>query len=239
MVLPGLVAGILAAMLVDAPILRFRNGAWEFPSGALLTAAIVAMILGPQEPWRVAAITSVLAVLSKYIFRTPTSNIFNPAALALVAAFYLFNTAQSWWGALPELPLSAIVVLIGAGAFITDRVNKAPMVLAFLGSYYTLFTITAFVGDPGQVAEIFRAPDLHMVLFFAFFILTDPPTSPIKYRHQIICGIIVAVVSYVAFEWIGAVYYLLAGVLAGNAWEAWRRYGFPGTRTKRARPGSA
>jgi hypothetical protein len=33
----------------------------------------------------------------------------------------------------------------------------------------------------------------------------------------------VAVASYAIFEWMGAVYYLLAGVLVGNAWEAWRR----------------
>jgi len=237
-VMPGLTMGIVVAMLVDAPILRMRSGAWEFPSGALLTAAIVVMILGPQEPWHVTAITSAIGVLSKYLVRGRTANVFNPAALALVVSFYLFNTAQSWWGALPELPLYALAVLVGAGAFITGRVNKAPMVLAFLGAYYTLFTITAFLGDAGQVAEIYRAPDLHMVLFFAFFILTDPPTSPTKYGHQIICGVIVAVVSYVTFEWIGAVYYLLAGVLAGNAWEAWRRYGFPWT-TKRARPGRA
>jgi hypothetical protein len=30
-------------------------------------------------------------------------------------------------------------------------------------------------------------------------------------------------VSYAFFEWAGVVYYLLAGVLAGNIWEAWRR----------------
>lgn len=34
---------------------------------------------------------------------------------------------------------------------------------------------------------------------------------------------IVAVASFVIFEWMGAVYYLLAGVLVGNGWEAWRR----------------
>ena len=212
-------------MLVDAPILRIKNGAWAFPSGALLTAAIVAMILAPQEPWPVTAIASVIGVLTKYLVRTRSANVFNPAALALVAAFYLFDTAQDWWGALPEVrPMwIGLAVLIVTGAFITNRVNKTPIVLAFLGGYYSLFTITAFVGDPGRVTEVFRAPDLHMVLFFAFFILTDPPTSPTKYRHQIVGGVLVAVVSYVAFEWIGAVYYLLAGVLAGNVWESWRR----------------
>ncbi len=38
-----------------------------------------------------------------------------------------------------------------------------------------------------------------------------------------ICGVIVAVVSFAIFEWAGVVYYLLAGVLLGNVWEAWRR----------------
>jgi Na+-translocating ferredoxin:NAD+ oxidoreductase RnfD subunit len=74
------------------------------------------------------------------------------------------------------------------------------------------------------VAEIFRAPDLQAVLFFAFFILTDPPTSPTKYADQLVCGIVVAISSYFFFEVVGAVYYLLAGVLVGNVWEAWRRW---------------
>ena len=97
------------------------------------------------------------------------------------------------------------------------------MVLVFLGSYYLLFTLNAFWGDPDRVAEIFRVPDLNAVLFFAFFILTDPPTSPVKYRDQMLCGVIVAVTSYAAYELVGAAYYLLAGVLVGNVWEAWRR----------------
>jgi Na+-translocating ferredoxin:NAD+ oxidoreductase RnfD subunit len=223
LVAPNLVAAVAAGALVDLVVLRIRKERWEFPSGAVLTGLIIAMVLRPQEPWYVAASTCVVAVASKYAFRTRTANIFNPAGLALVAMFYVFDSGQSWWGALPDLPPAAVVALIASGMLIADRVNKLPMVLAFLGSYYLLFTITAFVSDPGHVAEIFRAPDLHAVLYFAFFILTDPPTSPTKYRDQILCSVIVAVVSYAVFEWIGAAYYLLAGVLVGNVWEAWRR----------------
>jgi len=83
---------------------------------------------------------------------------------------------------------------------------------------------TAFVGNPQWVAEIFRPPDIQAVLYFAFIILTDPPTSPAKYPDQITCGVIVAVVSYAVFERFGVVYFLLAGVLVGNVWEAWRRF---------------
>jgi Na+-translocating ferredoxin:NAD+ oxidoreductase RnfD subunit len=219
----GLGSAVLASGVVDVLILRRRKGVWEFPSGAVLTAMIVAMVLQPQAPWYVTTITSVGAVVSKYILRSRFSNIFIPAALAIVAAFYVFHTGQSWWGALPEVAPAAQLVLVAAGVFITDRVNKMPLVLAFLGTYFSLFTVTAFVSDPRWVSEIYRSPDLQAALFFAFIILTDPPTSPAKYPDQIACGALVAVVAYAFFEWAGVVYYLLAGVLAGNVFEAWRR----------------
>src|SRR6185436_11520855 len=152
----------------------------------LLTGLIVAMILSPHEPWHVTAITSAVGVVSKYLVRVRTANVFNPAALALVATFYVFDTAQSWWGALPEVAPMALVVLFATGVFITQRVSKIPVVLSFLGGYYLLFTVTAFVGDPGRVAELYRAPDLHAALFFAFFMVTDPPTSPPAARDQVV-----------------------------------------------------
>ena len=200
LVAPGLVSAVIVAGLVDALALRIIRNAWEFPSGAILTGLIVAMVLTPHEPWYVAACTSAVAIAGKYIVRTRSANVFNPAALALVATFYVFHTGQSWWGALPEIAPLALVVLFATGAFITDRVNKVPLVLVFLGTYFALFTLTAFFGNPGKVAEIFRAPDLHAVLFFAVFILTDPPTSPVRYPDQLVCGVIVAVVSYAIFE---------------------------------------
>ena len=96
---------------------------------------------------------------------------------------------QSWCGALPEITPLALLLLFVTRIFITDRVNKIPLVLSFLGAYYLLVTITAFAGQPAKVA----------------------------------------VVSYAVFELIGAAYFLLAGLLAANAWEAWRRW-----RTKAA-----
>jgi Na+-translocating ferredoxin:NAD+ oxidoreductase RnfD subunit len=220
---PVLAAGILVAMLADAPLLRWRDGEWVFPSGALLTGLIVAMILSPYQPWYIAATTSAVAIASKYLVRIRTANVFNPAALALVLTFYVFHAGHSWWGALPDAPPIALVALFGTGIFICHRVNKVPAVLAFLGVYYLLVTITAFAGDPARVADLYRAPDLQAALYFAFFMVTDPPTSPPKHRDQIVFGVIVAVASYATFEVIGAAYFLLAGLLVANAWEAWRR----------------
>ncbi|MBP6715700.1 MAG: RnfABCDGE type electron transport complex subunit D, partial [Acidobacteria bacterium] len=231
-VLPELLAAVVVAAVMDVVILRLRHPRWEFPSGAILTGLIIAMVLSPFEPWWVSAATSAIAIASKYVLRTKSANIFNPAALALVISYYAFNTGQSWWGALPELMPAAVAALFISGIFITDRVNKMPLVLAFLGVYYALFTATAYFGDAAKVAEIFRAPDLHAVLYFAFFMLTDPPTAPIKYQDQIFCGALVAVVSYALFETVGVVYYLLAGLMVGNVWEAWRRVRFKKLHTR-------
>jgi Na+-translocating ferredoxin:NAD+ oxidoreductase RnfD subunit len=220
---PGLGSAILGAAMLDGVVLRWRRGRWEFPDGAILSAMLVAMVLSAQQPWPYTAVTAIVAILSKYLFRSRAANVFNPAAFALVATFYAFDTGQSWWGALPAAPPLAVIVVLATGLFIADRVNKVPMVLAFLATYYLLFTATAFLGSPGAVAEVFRTPDAQATLFFAVFILTDPPTSPVKYRDQILCAVLVAAVSYAVFVWVGAAYYLLAGVLVGNVWEAWRR----------------
>jgi Na+-translocating ferredoxin:NAD+ oxidoreductase RnfD subunit len=243
-VAPVMAAAMVTAAVIDAPILRYRKSAWEFPDGALLTGMIIGMILSASTPWYVAAVASAIGVLSKYVFRSRSANVFNPAALALVVVYYVFDAAEDWWGALPNLSPFALVLLIATGLFITDRVNKLPLLFSFLGLYFLLFTLTTFVSSmpseetgstpanatwlsamfsTGRLAEIFRAPDLHMVLFFALFILTDPPTSPPRTREQIIYGVMTAVATYAFFQLVGAVYFLLAGLTLANVWEAWRR----------------
>jgi Na+-translocating ferredoxin:NAD+ oxidoreductase RnfD subunit len=220
--LPQLAAAVVFAGALDVLVLRVRRGRWEFPSGAVLTAAIVCMVLSPFGPWWVPAVVSMAAVASKYVARFRTANVFNPAALGLVLSYHVFATGESWWGALPEQPLWGVALVVAAGIFTADRVNKLPAVVAFLLTYYALFTIVAFAGDPLPVAEIFREPDLNAALYFAFFMLTDPPTAPTRYMDQIMFAALVAVASFALYEWAGVVYYLSAGLLVGNVWE-WQR----------------
>lgn len=233
LVAPRLFSAVLIAGIFDVIVLRLRHPRWEFPSGAVLTAMIAGMVLSVQTPWYVIPAAALAGVAAKYIVRTRGANVFNPAALGIVLLFPLFHPAQNWWGALPDVTRLAQLALPTGGIFIAHRVNKLTLVVAFLGFYFSLFTAAAFVRDPAWVSEIFRTPDLQAVLYFAFFILTDPPTSPIGPRDQIVFGAIVALVSFAIFEWTGAVYYLLAGVLVGNIWEARRRATF---RSRRRQP---
>ena len=223
LVAPGVAAAVITAMVVDAPLLRWREREWLFPDGAMLTGLIVAMILSPYGAWWIAAVASAIAIASKYLLRAGSANIFNPAALALVIVFYAFDAGHSWWGALDDAPVLTLAALFATGIYITNRVNKVPLVLTFLGTYYLLVTLAAFMGQSERVAGLYRMPDVNAALYFAFFMVTDPPTSPPKRRDQVIFGMIVAATSFAAFEITRSAHYLLAGLLAANAWEAVRR----------------
>jgi Na+-translocating ferredoxin:NAD+ oxidoreductase RnfD subunit len=220
---PLVLASALAAMAVDLPILRWRKGRWTFPDGALLTGLFVAMVLAPYEPWYVGALSSAIGVASKYLVRARHANTFNPAALALVVAYYAFGSAQGWWGALPDAHPAWLVLLVGTGVVICDRLNKLPVVVAFLGAYYLLATLSAYLGETSRVAELFRSPDLHAALYFALFMVSDPPTSPPKPRQQLWFGALTGFTTWACFTWIGAVWWLPGGLLVANAWESVRR----------------
>ena len=117
-------------------------------------------------------------------------------------------------------------MLLAVGA-VVDRVNKWPMVLSFLGAYFALFAVLAFLQPaqvaPTQVAEMFRDPFVQAVIFLAAFMLTDPPTSPGRYVDQVWIGLLAAVVSGVAQLQGAGQAYLLIGPLAGNLALAARR----------------
>ena len=79
----------------------------------------------------------------------------------------------------------------GRGRVLTDRLNKFPLVLTFLVAYFVFFTLVSLV-NPSGVAEMFREPFLQAALFLAFFMLTDPPTSPNRYGDQVWFGVLAA-----------------------------------------------
>ena len=231
-VLGWAVAGSVAMELV---LVWLGSGRLRFPSSALLTGLIIGMVLGPHEPWYAAAIAGVLAADAKHLLRVGRGHVFNPAAFGLMAVFVFFGTGQSWWGALAELHPLFIIPLLVAGYVVASRANKLPAALVFLGVYYALFTVTSFSGNTALMAELYRPPFVQAALYFGFFMVTDPPTSPVGFRGQIWFGALVAVAAYVVFMGTEAVYFLPVAILIGNAVYAVQRYAIAG-HTRRSHP---
>jgi Na+-translocating ferredoxin:NAD+ oxidoreductase RnfD subunit len=220
---PHLLVAALAACATELAIAAFDGRPFAWPSSALLSGMIVGFVLEPTTAAVITAAVSILATLSKHVVATQRWHVFNPAALALLISVPLFNTGQSWWGALPDLPAPFVLVLLIAGAFIVDRINKFPLLLTFLATYFGLFTLGSFI-DPTRVAEMFRTPFAQSADFFAAFMLTDPPTSPARYAEQVWIGVLVAATS-VAAQLLGVGQtYLLVGLLVGNVALACRRW---------------
>ena len=222
--LPLLAVAIGAAALLDAPLIRQRDGRWSIPDGGILTGWLIGVVLSPYQSLTVAAAASIMGIAAKHLLRVRRANVLNPAAAGLVASALLFQSGQSWWGALPDHPLPLLVVLGATAAFMAWRLGKLPLVLAFLLVHFTLATASAWLDDPKRVAELFRTPDLQMAIFFAGFMATDPPTSPPRHRDQLWYALIAALGGWVVFRWNGSVVFLLVGLLAANLWEGWRKW---------------
>ena len=104
-----------------------------------------------------------------------------------------------------------------------EKVNKWPQTLAFLATFYLLFTAASFFQTSPLVIEAFRVPYLNTAIFFAAFMLSDPPTSPARYGEQLVYGAGVAMLSFAVQLAFHPQYFLLAGLLIGNAAFAWWR----------------
>ena len=217
--------GLAAAAAVAVDLLfKGLRSRLELPDSALLTGVIVAMILSPAVPLGVPILAAAVAVTSKHVLRGKYGHFLNPAAFGLLAIGALLSTEQSWWGGLGDLPAVLIVGVVLAGWFIAGRINKLPTVLTFLGTYVGLLTLAELFGNATAFADAFREPMTGAAVFFAGFMLTDPPTSPARPRHQVWFAAVAAAVSVACLAVnIGGVYYLLIGLLAANAFEGARR----------------
>ena len=213
---------VAVGLAIDGGVALLQRRKKLFSDGAVITALIVADVLSHATPLYIVAATTAVALLSKHLLKVGRKPLFNPAAFGLLFAIVAFNTGQSWWGSLALLPTWLMLLLLAAGLLITVRVNKFPQVASFLGAYFALLLAMAIfhLGLPSDTpGDALRAPFVNSALYLAFFMVTDPPTSPAPYRQQILFGVIAAGVGTLIFATSGGLAYPLIGLLAGNAWR--------------------
>lgn len=211
---------VVTALVIDTFVaLIQRRPKIRLSDGGIVTALIVALVLSTTATWDIVMITTGIAVLSKHLIKSGRKPIFNPAAFGLLVAIYVFHVGESWWGDLASLPNIAMIAVLVTGFMITSRVNKFPQVFTFLAVYFAIFLGLGLLHNT-LAADAFRNPIINSTLFLAFFMMTDPPTSPAKYRHQAAFGAITAIVSSAIYLTVGGLTYLLIGLLVANVWKA-------------------
>lgn len=206
----------------DLVFQRARFDRLRVPDASLATGAFVALILPPAFPIAASAATVLVAIGSKHVLRSLGHPWFNPAALAVGAAALLFGAVPAWWVAVG--PLGTYLAPAFGLALIALGASRWRLPATFLVAYGALATLQHVVigASVGPSVLLLQAID-PVTLFFAFFMVAEPGTSPGDSAGQVLYAGVVGV--FAAFAPIlSPTFGLVVALLAGNVLGVSLRY---------------
>jgi len=173
---------------------------------ALITALILFFLVIPVKLanltslW-IIVVVALLAIFSKFVLVRNKQHIVNPAAfgvlaLALVYAVFPIEVyfEALWWIGTPVL----FIPLLFFGGLVVEKVRKWPMVLSFIGVGFVVYLFETWRLGLDLLSE---APDYFLSgpsLFLAFFMLTEPFTTPSTRKLQMAYGALIGFISQTA-----------------------------------------
>jgi len=193
-----LVAAALGAQLLFTRALRL--GRFE-PRSALISSLSLCLLLRTGS-LGLAAAAAFVTIASKFLIRARGKHVFNPVNFGLVAMLLASDAvwvSPGQWGS-PAL-LAFLVACLGT--LVVNRAARSDVTFAFLLSYGGLLVArAAWLGDPWRIP-------LHQLgsgalLIFAFFMISDPKTTPDSRAGRVLfaAGVAVAavLVQFVLFR---------------------------------------
>lgn len=191
-----IVVTLVTAQLTQYAATRYFNLPVFDPKSALISSLSLCLLLRTND-LLVAGLAAVIAIGSKFVIRWNGKHIFNPTNLALVVvlASGLGWISPGQWG---QVAWFGFLIACLGGLVIT-RAARADVTLAFLAFYIgLLITRALWLGDPLTIP-------LHQIesgalLVFAFFMISDPKTTPDSRTGRIVFALGVALAGlYVQF----------------------------------------
>ncbi len=196
---PAQIAAIFATALSVQFLGSFMTAVRFEPRSAMITSLSLSLLLRADAlaPLMIAA---AIGVGSKFMFRLYGKHVFNPANAGIVALLLMSQTvmpgaawtASGQWGSAIWLAAT----LAGAGLFVTYRAARLDVPLIFLGTFAALIVARAlWLGDPLAI-PLLRLQNGALVLF-AFFMISDPKTTPDGALGRGIFAAAAALIAYV------------------------------------------
>jgi enediyne biosynthesis protein E5 len=220
------------AMAFELVLSRYAYGKFPHLASAYISGISVGILVRSPEYWPY-ALTSAIAITSKYVLRWKGRHLWNPSNFAICAMLLLapdyFATLSVQWGN-TLWPMMEVWTL---GAFIVYRVKR----FHITGTYVLCFVILAalrsqITGHPllSEIAPI-TGP---MYQLFIFFMITDPKTNVNSRWGQYVVAVLVAIVEMLLrlAQNINAPFYALtivgpAAVMIEIWWTSRNRSGQP------------
>ncbi|MDH5456667.1 MAG: RnfABCDGE type electron transport complex subunit D [Gammaproteobacteria bacterium] len=164
------------------------------PMSALITSLSLTLLLR-TDLVVLACAAAVIAIGSKFVIRVKGKHVFNPANVALVTLMLLSDHAwvsSGQWG-------SAAIGAFGLtclGYLVLTRARRAETTIAFLGFYAALlFGRALWLGDPMSIPV--HQLQNGALLIFAFFMISDPKTTPNAALGRIVFAAVVAAIAFI------------------------------------------
>ncbi len=170
---PSLVA-VAVSLAAEAAAARLAGRAGFDPRSPLITGLSLSLLLRGDALW-IPTLAALLAIGSKFLLRVDGRHIWNPAAFGIVV---LLQTGHAWvspgqWG--NSAFFTALLAF--AGILVLSRAARLDTTLAFLGAHALLLLArAAWLGDPPAIP--LHQLESGALLLFAFFMITDPRTTP-------------------------------------------------------------
>jgi Na+-transporting NADH:ubiquinone oxidoreductase subunit NqrB len=204
---PGQAAVIISTALITQYICirLFKLPQFDFKS-PLISSLSLCLLLRSNSLWLM-SLTALITILSKFLFRWQHKHIFNPTNFGLVAMILL--TGQVWvspgqWGSTAFFGF----LIVCMGGLVIYRSSRSEVTYAFL-MFYTaiLFGRALWLGDPLQIP--LHQLENGALLLFAFFMISDPKTTPNSRAGRILFAGLVAIGA----GWVYFVLYRTNGIL--------------------------
>ncbi|HXM76038.1 MAG TPA: RnfABCDGE type electron transport complex subunit D [Thermoanaerobaculia bacterium] len=189
---------VATALVVQLACTRLARLPAFDPWSALISALSLCLLLRTNSAW-LAAAAAAGAIASKFLFRWNGKHLFNPTNFALAAAIAV--TGNAWvspgqWGSAAFFAFGIACV----GRFVVQRAARGDVTLA-----YIVVSVLFVTGRSLALGEPLGIP-LHRLesgalLLFAFFMISDPKTTPDSRIGRILFGALVAAgAAYIQFR---------------------------------------
>lgn len=204
---PANVALIVAGALATQWFGQRLAAAGPFdPLSPLITALSLSILLRASSLWWL-LLAAVLAVGSKFVLRIDGKHVFNPAnfaiALLILCSDCAWISPAQWgsatWSAFMFASLAVLVL---------SRARRADIAIAFLAAYGAILVVRAlYLGDP--LAIPMKQMQSGAILLFAFFMISDPKTTPDRRDARILYAVFVAGLG----AWLQFVHWMPQGMI--------------------------
>ena len=188
--------GVAVCLTLTTQAIATRTWHWrDFEAKSALISALSLTLLTRTDSLLWLGLAAVIAISSKFLIRVNGKHLFNPTNIALVVC--LLCTDAVWvspgqWGQTAFLGL-----FLGClGIIVVTRARRADITFTFLAAYGGLSLCRAlWLGDP--LALVAHQLENGALLIFAFFMISDPKSTPDSRAGRVIFAILVATTALV------------------------------------------